>query len=35
LFEAKKKNFRIGGDIQYKRDLYRFVKWPQYIRIQR
>ncbi|CAI2366297.1 unnamed protein product [Moneuplotes crassus] len=35
LLEKKKKNFRIGGDIQYKRDLSRFVKWPRYVRIQR
>ena len=25
----------LGGDIQPKRDLTRFVKWPKYIRIQR
>lgn len=35
LFEKKARNFRIGGDIQPKRDLTRFVKWPKYIRIQR
>merc|ERR1719288_680566 len=28
-------NFRLGGDIQPKRDLTRFVKWPRYVRIQR
>merc|ERR1712157_36782 len=28
-------NFGIGGDIQHKRDLSRYVKWPRYIRIQR
>jgi len=28
-------NFFIGQDIQPKRDLSRFVKWPNYIRIQR
>lgn len=35
LMEKKHRNFRIGGDIQPKRDLTRFVKWPQYIRLQR
>jgi len=35
LFEARPKNFSIGQDIQPKRDLTRFVKWPEYIRFQR
>ena len=35
LFEKNARNFRIGGDIQPKRDLTRFVRWPKYIRIQR
>merc|ERR1719210_3019984 len=35
LFEKTPKNFRIGGDIQHKRDLTRFVKWPKVIRLQR
>jgi len=35
LFKKKPRNFRIGGDIQPKRDLTRFVRWPKYIRIQR
>ena len=35
MFEKNPRNFRIGGDIQPKRDLTRFVKWPKYIRIQR
>merc|ERR1712157_710314 len=35
LFEKTPKSFGIGGDIQPKRDLTRFVKWPKYIRIQR
>ncbi|XP_051002717.1 60S ribosomal protein L7a-like [Acomys russatus] len=35
LFEKRPKNFRIGQDIQPKRDLTRFVKWPRYIRLQR
>lgn len=34
-FESKKRSFRIGGDIQPKSDLTRFVKWPQYVRLQR
>merc|ERR1712087_47108 len=35
LFKKRVRNFRLGGDIQPKRDLTRFVKWPKYIRIQR
>jgi len=35
LFEKRPKNFGIGQDIQPKRDLTRFVKWPHYIRVQR
>ena len=35
IFEAKKKNFSIGGDIQPKVDLSRYVRWPKYVRIQR
>merc|ERR1712002_501028 len=35
LFEKTPKSFGIGGDIQPKRDLTRFVRWPKYIRIQR
>lgn len=35
LFEKRPKNFGIGQDIQPKRDLSRFVKWPHYIRVQR
>merc|ERR1740123_909021 len=35
LFESRPKNFGIGLDIQPKRDLSRFVKWPKYVRIQR
>ncbi|KAG4305945.1 hypothetical protein PORY_000855 [Pneumocystis oryctolagi] len=35
LFEKKPKNFGLGQDIQPKRDLTRFVKWPRYIRLQR
>lgn len=35
LFEKKAKNFKIGNDLPVKRDLSRYVKWPQYIRIQR
>ena len=29
LFEKRAKNFGIGQDIQPKRDLSRFVKWPK------
>merc|ERR1712018_595335 len=35
LFEKTPKSFGIGGDIQPKRDLTRFVKWPKYVRLQR
>lgn len=35
LFEKRTRNFGIGGNIQPKRDLSRFVKWPKYIRLQR
>ncbi|XP_054153065.1 60S ribosomal protein L7a-like isoform X2 [Oppia nitens] len=35
LIQKKPKNFGIGGDIQPKRDLTRFFRWPRYIRVQR
>jgi large subunit ribosomal protein L7Ae len=35
LFEKRPKNFSIGQDIQPKRDLTRFIKWPHYIRLHR
>merc|ERR1711872_828613 len=35
LFEKRPKNFGIGQDIQPKRDLTRFVRWPKYIILQR
>jgi len=35
LFEKRSKTFGIGGNIPPKRDLTRFVKWPQYVRLQR
>jgi len=35
LFEKTPRNYRLGGDIQPKRDLSRFVKWPKYVRLQR
>jgi len=35
IWEARKKNFAIGGDIQPRRDLSRYVRWPKYVRIQR
>jgi len=35
-FQAKPKNWRIGGDIRGKnRDLSRFVRWPRNVRLQR
>jgi large subunit ribosomal protein L7Ae len=35
LFETRPRNFGIGGDLQPKRDLTRFVRWPKYIKLQR
>ncbi|KAI9315169.1 50S ribosomal protein L30e-like protein [Dichotomocladium elegans] len=35
LLESTPRNFGIGQDIQPKRDVSRFVKWPHYIRLQR
>lgn len=35
LFEKRAKNFGIGQDLQPKRDLTRFVRWPKYIKLQR
>jgi len=35
LIEKRPKNFGIGQNVQPKRDLTRFVKWPKYIRLQR
>lgn len=35
LFESTPKNFGIGQAIQPKRNLARFVKWPEYVRLQR
>merc|ERR1719436_1859242 len=35
LFEKAPRSYRLGGDIQPKRDLTRFVRWPKYVRLQR
>ncbi|CAE6446877.1 unnamed protein product [Rhizoctonia solani] len=35
LFQSNPRNFGIGQDIQPKTDLARFVKWPEYVRLQR
>jgi len=35
LFEKRTRNFGIGQDIQPTRNLSRFVKWPEYVRLQR
>jgi large subunit ribosomal protein L7Ae len=35
LFEKNARNYRVGGDIQPKRDLTRFLRWPKYIILQR
>ncbi|KAI8368035.1 50S ribosomal protein L30e-like protein [Blakeslea trispora] len=35
LVEKTPKNFGVGQDIQPKRDVSRFVKWPHYVRLQR
>lgn len=34
-FEKRSRSFGIGQDIQPTRDLTRFVKWPEYVRLQR
>ncbi|KAA3677669.1 large subunit ribosomal protein L7Ae [Paragonimus westermani] len=35
LIQRRPRNFGIGQAIQPKRDLYRFVKWPKYVELQR
>lgn len=35
LFEARPRNYTVGQDLQPKRDLSRFVRWPAYIKKQR
>jgi len=35
LFNEDKRDYRIGRDIQPKRDLGRYVRWPAYVRLQR
>ncbi|CAH8611185.1 unnamed protein product [Dicrocoelium dendriticum] len=35
LIQSRPRNFCIGQNIQPKRDLYRFVKWPKYVELQR
>jgi large subunit ribosomal protein L7Ae len=35
LFAPKPKSYAIGRDIQPKRDLSRYVRWPRYVRLQR
>jgi len=35
LFKKEPRTFRIGQNLPPTRDLYRFVRWPRYIRIQR
>jgi len=35
LFAPTPKNFNIGRDIQPKKDLSRYVRWPRYVRLQR
>jgi len=35
LFTKRTRNFSIGNNIQPRRDLTRFVRWPRYIRVQR
>eukprot|EP00055_Hartaetosiga_balthica_P002502 m.4213 g.4213 ORF g.4213 m.4213 type:complete len:260 (-) comp2186_c0_seq1:198-977(-) len=34
-FTPKPRNFSIGGSVQPKRNVGRFVKWPKYVRLQR
>lgn len=35
MIEKRSRSFVIGQDIQPKRDLTRFTKWPEYVRLQR
>jgi len=35
LFEKAARNYRIGNDIQPKRDLTRLLRWPKYVLLQR
>ena len=35
LFEKRPRNFRLGNNVQPKRNLTRFVRWPKYIIFQR
>eukprot|EP01100_Stratorugosa_tubuloviscum_P011148 TRINITY_DN491_c0_g1_i1.p1 TRINITY_DN491_c0_g1~~TRINITY_DN491_c0_g1_i1.p1 ORF type:complete len:301 (-),score=164.08 TRINITY_DN491_c0_g1_i1:115-1017(-) len=35
VFSKVNRDFSVGNDIQPKRDLTRYVKWPRYIRLQR
>jgi len=35
LIEKRPRNFGIGQDIQPRRNLSRFVRWPEYVRLQR
>jgi large subunit ribosomal protein L7Ae len=35
LFAKDARDYRIGRDIQPRRDLSRFVRWPRYVRLQR
>ncbi|KAL7415978.1 60S ribosomal protein L8 [Mrakia frigida] len=35
LFEKKTRSYGIGGDLPPNTDLTRFVKWPEYVRLQR
>jgi len=35
LFEKKPKNLSIGGGIRPRRDLTRYVRWPEYVKLQR
>lgn len=35
LIEKRPRNYGIGQDVQPKRNMSRFVKWPEYVRLQR
>lgn len=35
MFASKPKDYSVGRDIQPKRDLSRYVRWPRYVRLQR
>lgn len=35
LIEPARRNYRLGNDVLYKRDMTRYVRWPKYVMLQR